>query len=260
MLPAWAEQRRDVEFARPGGETLLLDASIPDGPGPHPAVVLVHGGGWEAGDKQRYIHFVFEPLSKAGFAWFSVNYRLAPRHRFPACADDVRTAVEWVHRHAREYRVDPRRMALLGESAGGHLAAYVATQLKPATPVHAVVAFYGVHDFVSRAVTLGRVDKNVQQLLGVERLTADTAPVFRAASPVTHVRRGLPPFLMIHGTQDRGVPFAQSEEMCAKLKTLDVVCEVYPVEGGHGMDHWEPDPQTHHYKAKLVAWLRETLR
>ncbi len=75
-----AELRKDVEYGKVEGVSLKLDASIPDGPGPFPTAILVHGGGWEAGDKQTYITYIFEPLSEAGFAWFSIDYRLAPEH------------------------------------------------------------------------------------------------------------------------------------------------------------------------------------
>jgi len=72
-LNAHARLLKDVVYSQAGGTQLTLDASIPDGPGPFPAAVLVHGGGWVAGDKQQYITYIFEPLSNAGFAWFSIN-------------------------------------------------------------------------------------------------------------------------------------------------------------------------------------------
>ncbi len=71
--------------------------------GSRPVVIIVHGGGWVGGDKQD-MSFLFEPLSDAGFAWFSINYRLAPKHRWPACLEDVQSAIRWVKAHASEYR------------------------------------------------------------------------------------------------------------------------------------------------------------
>src|SRR5213075_2196302 len=87
------------------GESLKLDAYVPEGAGPFPAVILVHGGGWTAGDKsggpkKALIAPMQEPLERAGFAWFSVNYRLAPKHRYPACIEDVEAAIRWVKSHA----------------------------------------------------------------------------------------------------------------------------------------------------------------
>src|SRR5437868_5603172 len=124
-LCAQARTLKDVEYAQAGGIRLTLDASIPEGPGPFPAAILVHGGGWVAGDKQTYITYIFKPLSDAGFAWFSINYRLAPRYRFPAPADDVAQAIRFVRENAREYHIDGNRIALIGESAGGHFVSYV---------------------------------------------------------------------------------------------------------------------------------------
>src|SRR5262249_38414455 len=104
--------RENIEFARAGGESLTLDAYVPDGAGPFPPCILVPGGGFMRGDKQTFITPIFAPLAKAGFTWFTINYRLAPKHRWPACADDVATAIRWVRAHAAEYKVDPRRIAI----------------------------------------------------------------------------------------------------------------------------------------------------
>src|SRR5690242_13262295 len=80
--------KSDIEFAKAGGISLTLDAFVPDGPGPFPTCILVHGGGFVRGDKQTYIKPLFAPLSEASFTWFTINYRLAPEHRWPACAED----------------------------------------------------------------------------------------------------------------------------------------------------------------------------
>lgn len=250
----------DVEFARPAnGAPLLLDANIPDGPGPFPAAILVHGGGWEAGDKREYIHFLFEPLTKAGIAWFSINYRLAPKHPWPAQAEDADSAIAWVKANAAKYRVDPAQLTLIGESAGGHIVSYVAARKDYG--LAGVAPLYGVHDFVSRTMKLGSVGRNVTQLLGAEVMNVHTAPRLRDASPVTHVREGMPPFLMIHGTEDKGVPYSQSVEMCEKMRAFANSCELYPVAGApHGMDHWEPNPEWHHYKKKLTDWVLDVSR
>src|SRR5579872_3712803 len=120
-LAAHARMLKDVVYGHAGGMDLTLDASIPEGIGPFPAAVLVHGGGWVAGDKQQYITYIFQPLSDAGFAWFSINYRLAPQYKFPADADDVEAAIRFVKANAAKYKSDPQRISLIGESAGGHL-------------------------------------------------------------------------------------------------------------------------------------------
>src|SRR6266540_2743575 len=83
--------RKDLEYSRAGGESLRLDACVPNGKGPFPAVILVHGGGWTSGDKSTGVDPLFGPLSKSGIGWFSINYRLPPKHRYPASVEDVRS-------------------------------------------------------------------------------------------------------------------------------------------------------------------------
>ena len=82
LLAAPPENRKDVEFARPGVKPLLLDLHVPDGPGPFPAAILVHGGGFDEGSRSTNVRPLFDPLSDAGFAWFSIDYRLAPEAHF----------------------------------------------------------------------------------------------------------------------------------------------------------------------------------
>jgi pectinesterase len=95
--------RKDLEYSRAGGESLRLDACVPDGKGPFPAVILVHGGGWSSGDKTTGVDPLFAPFSKSGLGWFSINYRHAPKHRYPASVDDVEAAIRWVKEHAAEF-------------------------------------------------------------------------------------------------------------------------------------------------------------
>ncbi len=255
-----AQTALDIEYSRPGGEPLLLDAHVPEGPGPFPAAILVHGGGFEAGDKRTYITYIFEPLSEAGFAWFSIDYRLSPKHPFPAATDDVEEAIRWVKRNAAQYKVDRDRIALIGESAGGHLVSYVGARNLPTASAAAVVSFYGIHDFVAFAAHYRGDSAVTERFLGRRRLTALHADAFVGASPITYVSSNSPPFLMIHGKKDEGVPFEQSVEMCAALAAKSVSCDVVPVDAGHGMNNWEPHPELHGYKAKMVDWLRRTLR
>lgn len=257
---AAAQDRNDIEFARPGGVSLTLDAHTPEGKGPFPAIIIVHGGGWEAGTKRTYVTPWFEPLTKAGFAWFTINYRLAPQHQFPAQAEDVFTAIRWVKAHAKEYKVDTRRIALMGESAGGHLVAYAGVRADKETRVAAIVDFYGPHDLEKREKDRGEAGKNLRQLLGISDLSEPSLKKLRDASPVNYVRKGLPPFLFIHGTKDAAVPYEQSPLMCEKLKQSGNRCEVYTVEGApHGVGGWEKVPAFQGYKAKMVEWLKETL-
>src|SRR5205807_4958916 len=114
-----------IEFARREGVALTMDASLPEGPGPAPAVIWVHGGGFVTGDKKPQPKALLAPLEQKGWAWFSVNYRLAPKYVFPAQTDDVESAVAYIKAHAREFKVDGGRLVLIGASAGGHLVSFV---------------------------------------------------------------------------------------------------------------------------------------
>ena len=260
-LHATAADFKDVQYAEVDGVRLTLDAHVPEGPGPFPTAILVHGGGWVAGDKQQYITYIFQPLSDAGFAWFSINYRLAPQYKFPADADDVEAAIRFVKANAAKYRVDPQRIALIGESAGGHLVSYVGARNLSESRVAAVVSMYGIHDFISACVEWKPIPTEILQLFGIAEVNAEAAPILVKASPVVYVRRNMPPFLLMHGSKDEDVPYAQSEEMCSKMKKAGAQCDLITIEGApHGMDHWESVPEFLWYKKALVDWLKKTLR
>ena len=259
---AGIEVRNDIEFARPDGEPLLMDVHIPPGPGPHAAVILVHGGGWSDGSKQAdFIQPLFKPLDESGLAWFSIDYRLAPKHPYPAAVRDVEEAIRYIKAHAKEFRIDPKRLALMGESAGGHLVALVATRSTPETRVAAVVPFYGAFDLEALQAPRKEVSKGMTGFLGITDMSEKSRAVLREASAATYVKKGLPPFLLIHGTKDEAVPYDQSVKFNAQLKAVGVKTEFYTVENGiHGVINWEKVPEQHSYKPVMVKWLRETLK
>ncbi len=148
IIGSATEIHKGIEYSRVEGMSLRLDASIPDGDGPFPAAIIVHGGGWVRGDRRIDVAPLFKPLSEAGIAWFSISYRLAsdPLH-FGVAIDDVTAAIRFVKDHAAEYRIDPDRMALIGESAGGQLAGMAAST----SAVRAVVLLYAPTDLVVAA-------------------------------------------------------------------------------------------------------------
>lgn len=258
---AQAETLTNIVYAQPEGTSLTLDAHIPDGPGPFPAAVLVHGGGWVAGDKQQYITYIFQPLTDAGFAWFSINYRLAPKYAFPAPADDIESAISFVQKNAAKYKVDPHHLALIGESAGGHLVSYVGARDGTKLGIAAVVGLYGVHDFISASVAWKPIPTEVLQLFHIRSVDADSAPILIRASPVVYIKREMPQFLLLHGSRDEAVPYEQSVEMCQKMKAAGARCDLLTIDGApHGMDHWEAHPEFLWYKKALVDWLQKTLK
>ena len=260
-LCAHAEFRENIEFAVNEGVHLTLDANIPDGPGPFPTVIVVHGGGWVNGDKQTYVKPILPPLTKAGFTWFTINYRLAPQWRFPAQVDDLESAILWVKKHAKEYKADPNRMAILGESAGGQIVSLAGAKFTKATRVKAVVSFYGPHDLLSRSQKMGSVGENVMKLLDIpDKLDAGTEKKLRAASPINYVKKDMPAYLLIHGKKDEKVPYELSVSMCAKMKEAGANCELFTVQDGiHGVGGWEKNPAQQAYKEKMVEWLKNKL-
>ena len=250
--------RTDIEFAKVGDVSLTLDAFVPEGAGPFPSCILVHGGGFIRGDKQSYIKPLFEPLSKAGFAWFTINYRLAPQHRWPACAEDVETAIRWVKGHAKEYKVDVGRIALIGESAGGHLVSWVGTRDKEDTRVAAVVPFYAPHDLELQVKHRNMLGESMTALLGLTELNDDAWKRLREVSPSSYVHKGMPPFLLIHGDKDPVVPFEQSTRFQKQMKDMGNQCDLITIpDGVHGMGGW--DKLNSDYREQLVAWLKKTL-
>ncbi len=249
----------DIEFAKAGNISLTLDAFVPEGPGPFPTCILVHGGGFVRGDKQSFIKPIFAPLAEAGFTWFTINYRLAPEYRFPACADDVVTAVKWVKAHAKEYKVDPTKIALIGESAGGHLVSYVGCRQGRDLSLAAVVPFYAPHDLVFQVESRKALGESMQALLGLTELNDEAQKRLREASPSTYVQANLPPFLQIHGTKDVQVPYDQSVRFQKQMQDAGNVCELITIpEGVHGMGGW--DRLGSDYKTQLIAWLKKTMK
>ena len=249
----------DIEFAKVGELSLTLDAFVPEGEGPFATCILVHGGGFMRGDKQTYIKPIFEPLSKAGFTWFTINYRLAPDHRWPACGDDVATAIRWVKAHAKQYKVDPERIALIGESAGGHLVSWAGTQSRGEATVAAVVPFYAPHDLELQVEKRGELGPSMIALLNLTELNDAARQTLRAASPSTEVHAGMPPYLLIHGDADAQVPYEQSPKFQEKMKAAGNSCDLITIPGGvHGMGGWEKLGSD--YQTQMIAWLRKTLR
>lgn len=261
--PLLAALQTDLEYGTAAGESLKLDACTPEGAGPFPAVILVHGGGWSTGDKsggprKGFMAPMHAPLERAGFAWFSINYRLAPQHRYPACIEDVETAIRWVKAHAAKFKVDPRRIALSGESAGGHLVALAAVRADAGTRLAAIVPFYGVFDMPAMTKPGEPLRTPFARLFGREANDETAQTLLRGASPLLQVKSGLPPFLLVHGTADQSVAYEQSVAFQKRLREAAVPCDLITIKDGvHGMISWDkvaPD-----YADRVVAWLVKTL-
>ena len=272
-----SEYREGIVYSHVGEHGLHMDAHVPEGHGPFPAAIIVHGGGWVAGERKHMVQPLFKPLTDAGFVWFSIDYRLANGKPAGATAqsglengiasalmlgtavDDVRQAVAYVKEHASSYRVDVNRIALIGESAGAQLASMAALKPGPNGSVRAVVAFYGPSDLVALAKTSRHIPDSVRQAIKGTAWEDMLLAGLRDLSPVNWVRNDAPPFLLIHGTADTLVPFEQSKTMCDKIRAAGGACELYTVEGGgHGIRWWESAHLTA-YKQRMVHWLEKEL-
>lgn len=235
--------QRDLVYGRAGEVDLKLDLYKPGLPGPLPAIIFVHGGGWVSGDKRN-----MEPMARyfaeRGYVGLSVGYRLAPRFKFPAQIEDIKCAVRWVRANAQQLGVNPERIGAMGSSAGGHLVGLLGVtdgseglegscgDMKLSSRVQAVVPYFGLMDW---AKVLGneRAQQTALALFGTT-CQADPEPCKRG-SPVTYVSSDDPPYLLVHGTLDPVVPFEQSVFMRDTLKAANVEVDLVALEGaGHG--------------------------
>ncbi|WP_051670002.1 alpha/beta hydrolase [Bryobacter aggregatus] len=258
---AKGEDLRDVEYARVGDVSLQLDAALPGGERLAPAAILVHGGGWVRGDRRVNVAPLFQPLTEAGIAWFSISYRFATGPLdFGAAVGDVEAAIRYVRHHAAEYRIDPNQIFLVGESAGGHLAAMAALGGAPGTAVKGVVALYAPTDLVALAKNSNFIPDGIRRQLNGSPFEKLILARLEQLSPVGLVRSGMPPFLFIHGMQDALVPFGQSQAMCERMKAVGAACRLLPVEGaGHGIVRWEGNREmTEGYQREMVRWILGT--
>ncbi len=220
--PAGAAQgvsvKKDVIYRTVDGEQLGLDVYQPATKGKgRPAVVVIHGGAWVHGDKEWFAQQANQ-LAERGFVAFSVNYRLAPAHPYPAAVDDVETAVEWVRKHAKEYGVDRKRVGALGGSAGAHLTGLLATvgkgPLEKGHRIAAAVSWSGPMDLDSLAAV-----STIQAFIGCPPEACRAA--YGEASPVAHVDKTDAPMLIVNSTMEL-VPKAQADAMKAALDTAGV--------------------------------------
>ena len=252
----WAVSYRDIEYTRAGTQSLRLDAGIPDGPGPHPAAVIVHGGAWVRGDRVHNVAPLFEPLNRAGIAWFSISYRFATGPLdFGEAVADVQTAVQYVKSQAAVYNIDHQRVSLVGESAGGHLASMAALTAGEAQSVRAVVAIYTPSDLMTLIRSSTLFPPAMQQAARNPGFAGPLMQRLQYYSPIAHVRAGMPPFLLIHGTADRVVPYDQSIRMRDRIRAAGGEVDLLTVPGGgHGLRALGPG-----YASRLTAWLQKQL-
>lgn len=239
---AVAPTQADVEYAAVGGISLKLDAYIPPGPGPFPALIMIHGGGWWQGDKAGLLSLTPEvpPYLARGIACFSINYRLSGQAPYPAAVDDCLAAVRWVRQHAADYKVNPDRLAVIGGSSGGHLALMVATAQpgegdvdSKGQPLKSLVvaaaSLSGPTDLAAMANGGPNARNIVTRFLGG---TPEQIPdKYAEASPLNHVTADTAPTILVYGLDDTLVVPDQATSMADKLKAAGVPVVLAPMAG-----------------------------
>lgn len=192
---------------------------------PAPCVVVIHGGGWDGGDRTQ-LPALNHRLAAQGYAVAAISYGLAPAHRWPSQRDDVHTALLWLKANATPLGLDPTRFVLLGRSAGGQLATATASHLRDPA-IRGAVAYYAPHD-LAFAWQFSREDDLLNAVSLLRNYTGGTpetaADNYRTASAYHTADRSIPPTLLVHGAQDSLVWHRQSERLTARLGELGVPC------------------------------------
>jgi len=247
---------KDIPYVSGGDSSQRLDLYLPEPPPdkPLPLIVWIHGGGWRSGSKTGCpaIRWVTN-----GYAAASVEYRFSQKAVFPAQLQDCQAAIRWLRANAGKYHLDPNHIGVWGASAGGHLAALVGTcggkrvfapiggNEDQSDQVQAVCDMYGPANFSTVVQQAADDEKNIKNIFKFNTpddpyscligAPLSDKPKADAVSPVHYVSRDTPPFLILHGTRDALVPFAQSLELATALREngVPVLLQKFP-GAGHG--------------------------
>ena len=262
---------RDIAYVAGGHEMQRLDIFLPAGAGPHPLIVYVHGGAWRGGSKKD------QPLGKLvaqGFAVASVDYRLSTVAPFPAQMHDIKAAIRFLRAKAGEYGLDPKRFAIAGSSAGGHLAALagvtngnpelagtLGAHREQSSGVQAIISLFGASDLTT--ILAQSTPQGLKMRMPALELLLGGQPdaktdLARLASPVFQADKHSPPLLLIHGDQDPQMPIAQAHELHDRYKALGLPVEFHIIEGAaHGGAKFYDDERTALMHAFLTKYLGE---
>ncbi len=257
-----------IVYGQADGQNLTMDYYAPKGSGPHPIAIIIHGGGYRRGNsKSGSEAYCADFLAPAGYAVFSINYRLAPEYPYPYMVFDVERAVRFLRYHAKKWNADPLKIALVGGSAGGFLSNMVGLLGAPGNPnaadpvdrknaeVQAVVTLFAQSSFATVPL-----NDDVHSLLDPLIAQKGEKQALAEASPITYVSRKAPPFLLIQGDQDEYIPFTEDTNLQTALRNVGVRCDIIRIPGGkHGTGGWHSLPGVPDWERQMVEWLNARL-
>jgi acetyl esterase/lipase len=240
-IPSDIRESKNIEYKNVNGKSLQLDIYIPENiKKPAPLLVFIHGGGWRSGKRSDYLVYLID-FAKRGYITATVSYRFLSDSCYPACVEDISDAVKWFFKNGDTYGYDPDRIALIGGSAGAHLALLAAYGWKKpgseadslgSKRIKAVVDIYGPYDLTTE---YARTHHLVTTF--IDHSYDDSPVLYREASPEQYLNKGDPPTLILHGTSDELVPISQSDSLAAKLSSLGIPYVYYRLPGWpHVMD------------------------
>jgi acetyl esterase/lipase len=238
-IPETIEEIKNVEYKNVNGKSLQMDFYGPkNADGPLPLLLFIHGGGWRSGKRSDYLVYLTS-FAQKGYITATVSYRLVRDSIYPAAVEDVTDAVKWLFENGENYGYDPSRIALVGGSAGAHLAMLAgygwenrASRNNNTHRVKAVVEIYGPVDLTTE---YARNQPLVTGFIG--HAYSEKPELYRQASPIAWLSDSCPPTMILHGTSDTLVPISQSDTLKSRLDALGVPCEYYRVPlWPHAMD------------------------
>jgi acetyl esterase len=273
VLPSGAADPRKpaqdgLVYGEADGQKLTMDYYAPAGPGVHPIAIIIHGGGYQRGDsKSGSEAYCADFLAPAGYAVFSINYRLAPKYPYPYMVYDVERAIRYLRHNAGNWNADPAKIALVGGSAGGFLSNMAGLVGAPGDPqakdpvdresakVQAVVTLFAQSSFATVPL-----NADVHALLDPLIRQKGEPEALKEASPITYVTKNAPPFLLILGDKDEYIPFSEATNLQTALRTAGVQCEIIRIPNGtHGTGAWHTIPGVPDWERQMTAWLNTTL-
>ena len=214
---------RNIVFASPDGVDLKLNTYQPLTPGKYPTLIVIYGGAWRTGSPDGYEQFS-SYMAARGYTVIAIDYRHAPQYKFPTQLEDVETALKYIKTHAEDLEVDLTKMAVVGRSAGGHLASLAAYRQDAVIPFKAVVSYYAPVDLAN-----GYYDLPVPDPIDIQAVLNDflggspeeEPELYREVSLTTYVKENLPPSLLVYASRDHLVQAKFGRNLYDKLKATN---------------------------------------